>query len=315
MVRCCRRLCFWFGERRNVGHGITFPGPREVVIGCESEDEGFMSALEDGREMDGFFAHATDMLGGKGVAGCRAVPEGDESVECGTAGLGQQPTHDEDVRVTALRTQFPEASYNELLRFVRARPASVKDAAKMYRDHLEWRRGQGSEQRLEAAVDAVGHEWVRRCGCALDGTPALHVQGACLDPNVGFENYMLSLIWNIDQVYPRDQEGKTTIFLDVRGAPGLPSIKAHKMMPFFKMTAACLPNQVPERVQRVIIYPMPSFVMSLWYVVRSALDSRTKEVFVILTASAGRGPPEKLWDYISFDQLPEGLHERHRAVS
>jgi len=223
----------------------------------------------------------------------------------------------EEERFAALHLQFPKAPRQELLRFCRARPKSVEEAANMFEDHQEWCKGPGSAQKLEDAEKIVGTGYVTRCGAARDGTPILHVQGARYDPSIEPENYVLACAKAIQDARGPDDEGKVTVLVDVRPGEGWANVPAHKMLPFFKLACALLPNHFPERAHRIIVYPMPMLVKTLWRGVRSLLDPVTQEKFVILGGSANIGSPcpAELAEYVLLDQLPEELHHTHRALA
>merc|ERR1719401_123138 len=148
---------------------------------------------------------------------------------------------EEEKRTAELLSRFPDASENELLRFVRARPASVSEAADMYEAHLAWRRGDGSQERLKEASLAVSPEYIRHSGQALDGTPLMFVQGARYDPSIPPEQYVLACAAAASATLPPDDLSKLTVLIDVRPAHGWPNVPAPKMLPLFKLLCGVLP--------------------------------------------------------------------------
>jgi hypothetical protein len=224
---------------------------------------------------------------------------------------------DEEQRMQAFCEQFPNAEHAELLRFCRARPRSVEDAAHMYENYLQWRAGQGSAENLASAASVVSPRFVQSCGVALDGTPLFYVLGAGYNPEIGPEQHVLALAHAIDQVAPSSKEGKGTVLIDVRLTRGLFNFPAHRMVPLFQMAASVLQASYPERLHKLIIYPMPALVGHLWWVVKGFLDAKTAEKVEILSGSAGFDTPcpETLGKFIALQQLPQGEWDQHKELS
>lgn len=226
------------------------------------------------------------------------------------------PPECEDDRFNSLREEFPDAPSAELLRFCRARPNSSTEAAEMYQKHLEWRQGAGTKANLEQAAKAVPPNYIRQAGLALDGTPILFVQGARYDEEVDPEQYMLACCHALDTMLPPDDGRKCTILIDARPGEGWHNASAHKMLPFFRLACGQMPDNFPERVQRVILYPIPMIVKQLWVMVRGLLDKVTRDKFEILSGAATINAPcpAKLREVVLLDQLPKDAHEMHQAL-
>jgi len=226
-------------------------------------------------------------------------------------------TSSEDVRFGALREEFPDAAPAELLRFCRARPNSSDEASQMYRSHLQWRQGPGAkEELLKAALD-IPPKYIRQAGHALDNTPILFVQGALYDPEVEPEKYMLACGHALDSMLSADDDRKVTILIDARPGEGWTNVSAHKMMPFFRLASSVLPNNYPERVQKVVIYPMPGIVGVLWRTVRCLLDRVTRDKVQVLSGAASLGapcPPE-LREVVSLEELPLDAQKTHQNLA
>jgi len=186
----------------------------------------------------------------------------------------------------------------------------------MYEDHVQWRKGPGSAQRLEEAAKAVGPGYISVGGKAPDGTPIIHVQGARYDPSIEAETYVLACAKALEDARAPADGGKVTLLVDLRPGEGWHNVPGHQMLPFFKLLSAILPNNYPERAQRIVVYPMPFLVKTLWNMVKVLLDPVTQEKFVILggSASVGAPCPAELATYVSLDQLPEGVRATHQAL-
>lgn len=223
---------------------------------------------------------------------------------------------DEEQRVQALCEQFPNAEHAELLRFCRARPRSVEDAAHMYEKHLQWRASQGSATNLASAASAVSPRYMQQGGVALDGTPLFYVIGAGYNPELGPEQHVLALAHGIDKVAPPSKEGKGTVLIDVRPKRGLFNVPAHRMLPLFQMAASVLQANYPERLHKLIIYPMPALVGHLWWVVKGFLDPKTSAKVQIFSGSAGFDSPcpEALGKFVALQGLPRDTWEEHKEL-
>jgi len=162
---------------------------------------------------------------------------------------------------------------------------------------------------------AVPQKYIRQAGHALDGTPILFVQGACYDEDVEPERYMLACCHALDSMLPPGDDRKATVLIDARAGSGAGwhNVPAHKMLPFFRLACSVLPDNFPERLQRVVIYPLPFLVRQLWRVVGALLDPMTREKFEVLTGS-GQECPAGLRDIVLLDQLPLDARDRHKEL-
>eukprot|EP00932_Pfiesteria_piscicida_P022975 SRR837773.9715.p1 GENE.SRR837773.9715~~SRR837773.9715.p1 ORF type:complete len:275 (-),score=45.81 SRR837773.9715:62-886(-) len=211
--------------------------------------------------------------------------------------------------------RFPEAPYAELLRFCRARKGKLEDASKLYESHLRWRSGPGSAENLCRAAQAITPKYVRRVGKAIDGSALFLVQGARYEEGDP-DSYMLACAQQIEEALPRDSCARATVLVDLRPHEGWPNLPATKMMPFFKRLCEILPDNYPERLVRVVIYPMPWFVRALWSMVAGFLDPTTRDKFIVLGGEAKRGSPcpMELNEYVTLDQLPIDAHAMHAGL-
>lgn len=219
----------------------------------------------------------------------------------------------ETAALAALQEKFPGSPNAELLRFHRARPKSVKDAAKMYSAYQTWRAGPGVPENLTRCAGLVIPEWVRTCGTALDGTPLVYVQGARYDPEVGPDTHICACAHAIDQLVGPQDMTRITLLIDVRGGsgPGWINPPVQKLLPFFRMVSNLLSANYPERAHRLIVYPMPNIMKHIWMAVSAMLDSNTKKKIVLLTGSDRSEWLLEFNKYASRDQLPVDARPLH----
>eukprot|EP00933_Yihiella_yeosuensis_P010208 TRINITY_DN116537_c0_g1_i1.p1 TRINITY_DN116537_c0_g1~~TRINITY_DN116537_c0_g1_i1.p1 ORF type:complete len:253 (+),score=38.61 TRINITY_DN116537_c0_g1_i1:68-760(+) len=224
---------------------------------------------------------------------------------------------DEEERVAALQKLFPGRCYEELLRFCRARPSSVDDAAAMFQDYLDWRKDQGSPDSLASAAKAIPQEYIRSSGKAKDGSPVILVQGARYDPDIEPIDYVLACAQVLDSLVSSSSTQKVTILIDCRPSKGWPNVSGHRMLPFFQLASSILAANFPERVAHIVVYPMPFIVQQLWRMVRGCLDKSTQAKFVVLSGSAAADAecPQQVGKYIDFKELPEDAQSMYLSLA
>ncbi|CAK0854070.1 unnamed protein product, partial [Prorocentrum cordatum] len=227
--------------------------------------------------------------------------------DCKDEGLEEQACLDQMVK------RFPSAPANELLRFCQARPGSVDEAIEMYAQHLKWRRQDGDPDRLADAFRAVPQHFCRPAGRARDGSPTLLVQGARYDPAVGIKPFVLGLCHVMDQMGCAE---KFTLLVDLRPVEGWPNVPAYRMVPFIRLLARVCPNNYPERIHRILVYPLPPMVEQLWRVIKSVLEEGTRKKLEVISGPSELGSPcpRELGRHVSYEQLPEDARGMHRSL-
>lgn len=80
--------------------------------------------------------------------------------------------------------------------------------------------------------------------------------------------------------------------------------------------AKSLECNFPERLQRLVVYPVPSMAMWVWRVVQQFLDPNTRDKVTLLTGSAKRGSPcpKELAAYVDYDQIHPDRRARHASL-
>ena len=92
---------------------------------------------------------------------------------------------------------------------------------------------------------------------------------------------------------------------------------ATRLLPFFKHMAGIVPNHYPERLKRVVIYPLPWLVVGLIKGIKALFDPVTREKFVVLSGSDKTGAPcpADLSECVSKQALPEHAVALHAELS
>ena len=215
----------------------------------------------------------------------------------------------DDPSLHALVAEAPDAPMAELRRFARARPGKPADAVAMYREHVRWAAAEGASDKLARAAEAIPKNWIDSShgGVARDGTRVVYVQGARYDLTLAPEEYTHAICHVLEATTRATSEEKVTVLLDVRTGDGWLNPPAQKLLPFFKHMAKVVPNHYPERLKRVVIYPLPWIVAALIKVVKNLFDPVTREKFIVLSGSDKTGAPcpVDLGEYVTRAGLPD----------
>jgi hypothetical protein len=127
------------------------------------------------------------------------------------------------------------------------------------------------------------------------------------------EIYSLALGLYLDRKQNRESLDLFSVMLDVRGGKGWANPPAYNMMPFIKSAAMLLHQHYPERLDKLIVYPLPRPALWIWHMVKPFLD-----VSVVSSAhliggkdtSASTPPNDKLEEFVDLSILSE--MEKHR---
>jgi hypothetical protein len=195
------------------------------------------------------------------------------------------------------------------------------EAVQMYREYLEWRLGEGRPEALAKAYASVppfvltgtdaGH------GPARDGTGVIFLESARFDFRLRpSPSYTLALCHLVDRAIPSEEDGQVTIVIDCREDASWPNPKPFDFMSFVREAAKTLPSKYPERLQRVVVYPVPWVATAFLAMVRKLLDPKTSEKLCVL--GFGRDPSgipvAELSKHVSLESLPRTCWHRHRAL-
>lgn len=178
----------------------------------------------------------------------------------------------------------------EWTRFRAARPGDEDAARKMLAAHLAWRRQHlplpAEAKRLGAGLpDCVSMLGDRRC---RDGTRAVLIQCAMLDSDAGSsEEYALALAHFAEDELAHDSAEKVTVLLDTRAARGWPNPPAWTLLPLMHTVSCTLASNYPERLQRVVVSPVPWVATTVWTAASAILDEGIVEKVCLRSDHAG----------------------------
>ena len=180
----------------------------------------------------------------------------------------------------------------------------------MLQEHLRWR---ASTLPLPASHPELP-EWAFFHGTATDGTRIFFVQGARIDPDKGNPtHYALSAAAAIDaEAQQVSATEHFTVVVDTRANDGWANPKIWGIVPVVRECIRVLGANYPERVRRIVIYPLPSAATMVWQAFKVVLGSYGSKV-VLLGGPASRGSPapDDLIKYVSYEQLREDVRPRH----
>ena len=218
-----------------------------------------------------------------------------------------------------LAAEFPTLHPAERRRFLAARDGDTTAAAKMLHAHLAWR---SSLLPLPPDAPRIGaglpvYAWT--CpGTALDGTVVLCCQPSLIDPDIASEDaYIAALSEVLDATFDRASEDKCTVLLDTRKREGAPNVPGIKMMGIGKKIARVLSDEFPERMARLVVYPVPSALSFIWGLMKPFLAPKTAAKIVLLNGADGQAAPcpKALADFVSLETFGEDDQKRHAALA
>lgn len=188
----------------------------------------------------------------------------------------------------------------EWARFLAARRGDVASASAMWAAHARWRQATlplladapaiGTGQRLPDYFAFLSER------CRLGGR-VLVCHAAMSDPSLASDaEYTRAIAAYLDAALPRDSAEQITIVVDCRGGahwPNPPPSLARSLD-----VARVLRAHFPERMRRLVVFPVPWLLSAVWLGACRALGSRAAAKARLLTGPAHRSAP-----------LPDGLAE------
>jgi len=209
-----------------------------------------------------------------------------------------------------------DATDAERRRFLTARKQDVGAATTMLQRYLAWRR---STLPLAEGEPRLGEEllpWMRFHGRARDQTRIVHMQGAMYDPTAATpQQWAHATAQEFDSNICRDSMEKVSLLVDVRGDEAWPNRPGRQFVPVVRAVSKVLGDNFPERLHRLVVYPVPWAGVAVWKACQPFVDTTTAQKVVLIHGPSKRGapcPPE-LGEYVDYDQISED--RRHRHVS
>ena len=146
------------------------------------------------------------------------------------------------------------------------------------------------------------------------GKTILHVLPAQINRKLATaETYGLAFAIYLNSKFDRNDEETMTVLLDVRAGEGWPNPMAFTLINFIRTVSKMLLQLYPERLERMIIFPVPKAAMYVWSAVKSFYRSGELEKFVLVPGPANARSPlprELLAVYIEDDVLDQTEEKR-----
>lgn len=156
------------------------------------------------------------------------------------------------------------------------------------------------------------HGVIKKC---LDGSLILHAMPASLDvKKAPCAVYTLALGLYLDRKQNRETLDRFGVMLDVRGIKGAANARAYDIMPFIKSATALLEQHYPERLNILMVYPLPTAALLIWKMVKPFLDvSVVSKAHLIPGKDTSGSPPpnDALRKFVDRNTLEE--MEKHRV--
>ena len=218
-----------------------------------------------------------------------------------------------------LAAEFPTVHSATRQRFVDARDGDVSLASSMLRDHLEWR---AENLPLPDGAPLIGaglpaFTWLRP-GRARDGSRVVSQMCCMIDLKLGSaNNYVLALAQLLFDLLDDGSDEKLTVLIDTRPLPGAPNVSVLKLLPLIQQMSNTLSHQFPERLENLVVYPVPMALSFIWGLVRPFLPPKTADKIQLFGGPAGGDSPcpVKLGKIMSLEAMGETDRPRHAALA
>ena len=106
------------------------------------------------------------------------------------------------------------------------------------------------------------------------------------------------------------------MLMDNRGREGAHNVPGLKLVPMGRLFAQVLSDHFPERMARLVVYPVPPALYFIWGLVRPFMAPKTADKVRLLMGPAGRTSPcpAKLAEYVCAEALREQDRPRHARL-
>ena len=222
--------------------------------------------------------------------------------------MSEDPFDDPPIRF--LRAEFPDATAAECLRFFRASKQKLDIAKSRLARYFEWRRDTAAAGSTQKKLGVELPAWVTPLSVkAHDGSHVVLCQTGRCDPKAGTPNeYAHATATTLDNTLPRDSLDRFSLIVDVAGIQGGHNMPGSSLIPTLRALSSVLGAHLPERMQKIVIYPVTWTMRSVWAAVKPFLDPVTASKAVLLGQDCPphvRRYPIALGEYIPLDAIAE----------
>lgn len=137
----------------------------------------------------------------------------------------------------------------------------------------------------------------------------LWLWGAMYDVDIEAEDYAIATAALLDRYLERDSMEKISIVID--GRPNESRLfknpSAWGISSYAKICSRMFSENFPERLDQVILFPMPWYARAIWAAIKPFLDERTAEKVVLLDGKLPMGAPvpDTLYEFVNEEYIPE----------
>lgn len=125
-----------------------------------------------------------------------------------------------------------------------------------------------------------------------NGCKIIHVLSALIDRKVAQAPfYAEATSFYLDRITDRESDEKYTIVVDMRSGEGWPNTPAYMMVKFINTLVGVLQRRFPERVQSMLLFPMPWGTITIWSAVKHIFKSDVLERVVLVSGPANNTSP------------------------
>jgi len=210
-----------------------------------------------------------------------------------------------------------EATEEEKKRFLIGHKGNLKSATKALAAHMEWKKklplplteermkyGAGQMPGTDKLPGWMGMltnpktgEYIRS---KVSNTRIVWAYGAMCDLDLETDDYVSATADFLHANLPRDSDEKITVLVDVRPADGWKAPAPLKFVPLVKAINAQLSINFPERIQEIVVFPMPWWAVAIFNMVKLFMNPKTAAKMSMLSGSADKASPdpEGVRDYI-----------------
>jgi hypothetical protein len=150
-----------------------------------------------------------------------------------------------------------------------------------------------------------------------NGRLVLHVLPAQVDKKLAnAETYALAKAIYLDRKFGRDSNDLATILIDVRPGQGWSNPKAFTMVPYIRSVSRILHQYFPQRMDKCLVYPLPTAALVIWDMARPVLDRSIVDAITLVQGSdalAAPPPNAELGKYLEEDML-EKMEAKRRSL-
>ena len=116
-----------------------------------------------------------------------------------------------------------------------------------------------------------------------DGSRIFHLVPARFDLSIATAQvYALAAALYLERLLSRSTTEKVSLICDVRGGRGWANPTPWSLLPFIQATSSLLGRHFPERLKRMVLYPMPSSAVWVWAAAQKFLDADTASKVVVV---------------------------------